>query len=238
MNHDTEPDSAPPAPDPDGDRTEPGPPPSVAGGRRPTGLAADLLEHLSDAPLPEEGIAETRGHDAAQFAAGAHAPPRRANNEDAIGPSVVLNVTAPLRRGEPTVEAGEIDRTVVTRGRASSKSVLLPIALAAALLLGASVVAIMTLSTHRDSTPAPRTSALTASAASSSFPAPHIEAVASSPPAISSPVSEPSARVVLPRASAARSASVSSSARQPAIAPPAVAAPTSSYNRFLEDERK
>lgn len=88
---DTDPQWRPPASKPGDATTEPGADASRA-------AAEDLLAHLAKVPIPEEGVAETRGHDAAAFAAGPHTPPRRRDDTLEDEPAVVLNTTQPYGR--------------------------------------------------------------------------------------------------------------------------------------------
>lgn len=259
MTHDTEPDSAP-APSVDHDaseRTEPGPPPSDVVPPRPTGLAADLLDHLSDIPLPENGIAETKGHDAARFAVAPHSPPRRAQ-EQRDGPSVLVNVTAPLAplppaavplvAAPPYPSVADAERTVLTRDRREApepkeepkgRSVAIAISIgivAVAALIAAAIVMPREkpiLSTEPSPSPSGTPSP---SATSATAPPPSTSATVGTPaisasavgPAQPPPAHTPSSR---PLSSSTRNPSPSSA---PASAP----TPTTSYNRFLEDDRK
>ncbi len=86
---DTDPQWRPPASKPGEVTTEPGADASRA-------AAEDLLASLAKVPLPEEGVAETKGHDAASFAAGPHTPPRGRDDTLEDEPAVVLNTTQPF----------------------------------------------------------------------------------------------------------------------------------------------
>jgi hypothetical protein len=88
---DTDPQWLPPVSKPGEITTEPG--------AEASRMAEDLLASLAKAPLPEEGVAETQGHDAASFVAGPHAPPARARDDTLEDqPAVVVNQTQPFGR--------------------------------------------------------------------------------------------------------------------------------------------
>lgn len=266
MTHDTEPDSAPsPSSEHDAsDRTEPGPPPSAVVPPRPTGLAADLLDHLSDAPLPQDGIAETKGHDAARFAVAPHAPPRRAREHDEAA-SVLVNVTAPLPA--PRAEharvvglidlpaAGEAERTVLTRDKHAAREttrgrqlvigVSFGIVAVAALVAAAIVIPRgRTVPSQGDPQsptsvqPAASLAPSSSAAASPSAAVPLSTVVVApsiAPPAKPSPSS---LRPLLTAGAASSSRPAPMRNANPAAVPSSAPSPTSSYNRFLEDDRK
>lgn len=216
--------------DPDGDRafddvrdrTEPDPPRD-----QPLGEAAELLAKLSDVALPEDRVAETKGHFAAQFAAAPHAPPAR-RPDGPSEPSVLVNVTAPLPPPAPAIApvASPEERmaVVLPRDVDPNTTVISPHRkrgnariVAGAAVFATTVVVIAALASRSTVRPAPSSDPPTSSSALTSVSA---TTVAASTPTV--PVASSAPGVAIPPITAVPSTSVAATAssRIPSLARP------------------